>query len=78
MALAIRSFYLERNQITLEAQINLFRSLVLSHLEFNAIFFPSLPFYSINRIIKQIRWGIKICFFRTKYDNVLINYFLKI
>ena len=38
MALAIRSIYLVRNQITLKARINLFRSLVLLHLEFSAIF----------------------------------------
>ena len=67
MALAIRSIYLVRNQIPLKARINLSRSLVLSHLEFSAIFFQSLPSYSIDRIIKQIRWGIKFCFFRTKY-----------
>ena len=69
MALAIRSIYLVRNQIPLKARINLFRSLVLSHLEFSAIFFQSLPSYSIDRINKQIRWGIKTCFFRTKYDS---------
>ena len=69
MALAIRSIYLVRNPIPLKARINLFRSLVLSHLKFSAIFFQSLPSYSIDRINKQIRWGIKVCFFRTKYDS---------
>ena len=68
MALAIRSIYLVRNQIPLKARINLFRSLVLSHLEFSATFFQSLPSYSIERINKKIRWGIKV-FFRTKYDS---------
>ena len=43
MALAITSIYLVRNQIPLKARINLFRSLVLSHLEFSAKFFQSLP-----------------------------------
>ena len=38
MAFAIRSIYLVRNQIPLKARINLFRSLVLPHLEFSAIF----------------------------------------
>ena len=33
------------------------------------MFFQSLPSYSIDRINKQIRWGIKVCFFRTKYDT---------
>ena len=57
IALAIRSIYLVRNQIPLKARINLFRSLVLSHLEFSAIFFQNLPSYSIDRINKQIRWA---------------------
>ena len=39
MALAIRSIYLVRNQIPLKARVNLFRSLILSHLEFSAKFF---------------------------------------
>ena len=28
-----------------------------------------MPSYSIDRINKQIRWGIKVCFFRAKYDS---------
>ena len=39
MALAIRSISLVRNQLPLKARINLFRSLVLSHLEVSATFF---------------------------------------
>ena len=35
----------------------------------SAIFFQSLPSYSIDRKNKQIRWDIKVCFFRTKYDS---------
>ena len=31
-----------------------------------------MPYYSINKINKQIRWGINVCFFRTKYDNAHI------
>ena len=77
MGLAIRSIYLVRNQIPLKARINLFRSLVLSHLEFSAIFFQNMPYYSIDRLNKQIRWGIKVCFFEQNM-TVLINYFLKI
>ena len=66
MALAIISIYLVRNQIPLKAQIILFRSLVKTHLVFNALFFESLPPYSIDRINKQIRWGIEVCIFRIK------------
>ena len=70
MALAFRSVYLVCNQTPLNARINLFISLVLSNLELSAIFYQSLPSYSIDRINKQIRWGIKVCFFRTNYDSV--------
>ena len=77
MAVAIGSIYLIRNQIPLKARINLFRSLVLSHLEFSTILFQNLPSYSIDRINKQIRWGIKLCFFEENM-TMLINYFLKI
>ena len=58
MASAIRSLYLVR-----------FESLVLSHLDFSTIFFQNLPSYSIDRINKQINWGIKVCFMKTKYDT---------
>ena len=54
MASAIRSIYLLRNQMPLRARINLFGSLVLSHLDSSAIFFQSLPSNSIDRINKQI------------------------
>ena len=62
MALAIRSTYLVRNQIPLKNRINLFRPLVLSHLEFSRIFFQSLPSYSIDRINKQTQCAIKLLF----------------
>ena len=56
-------------QVPLKTRINLFKSLVLSHLDFSAIFFQNLPSYSIDRINKQINWGIKVCFMKTKYDT---------
>ena len=39
MASAIRSLYLVRYQVPLKTRINLFKSPVLSHLDFSAIFF---------------------------------------
>ena len=69
MASAIRSLYLVRYQVPLKTRLNLFKSLVLSHLDFSAIFFQNLPSYSIDRINKQINWGIKVCFMKTKYDT---------
>ena len=72
IAIAIRSIYLVRNQIPLKARIILFRSLVLSHLEFSAKLFQSLPSYLIDKINKQIRLGMKVCFFE-QYMTVIIN-----
>ena len=70
MASAIRSLYLVRFQVPLKTRINLFKSLVLSDLDFSADYFQILPPYSIDRIIsKQINWGIKVGFMKTKYDT---------
>ena len=74
MASAIRSLYLVRYQVPLKSRINVFKSLVLSHLDFSALilvrfFFQILPSYSIDRINKQINWGIKVCFMKIKYDT---------
>ena len=69
MASGIRSLYLVRYQVPLKTRINLFKSLVLSHLDFSAIFFENLPSYSIDIINKQINWVMKVCFMKTKYDT---------
>ena len=69
MASAIRSLYFVHYQVPLKTTINRFRLLVLSHLDFGAVFFQNLPSYSIDRINKQINWGIKVCFMKTKYDT---------
>ena len=69
MASAIRSLYLVRYQVPLKTRINIFQSLVISHLDFSVIFFQNLPSYSIDRFNKQINWGIKYCFMKTKYDT---------
>ena len=53
MASAIRSLYLVRYQVPLKTRINLFKSLVLSHLDFSAIFFQNLPSYAIDRITNR-------------------------
>ena len=69
MASAIISLYLVRYQVPLKTRINLFKSLVLSHVDLSAIFFQKLSSYSIDRINKQINWGKKVCFMKTKYDT---------
>ena len=69
MANAIRSIYLVRHFLPLKARIVLFKSLVLSHLNFSAIFFQSLLVMSLQRVNKQINWGIKVCHLRKKFDS---------
>ena len=49
MANAIRSIYLVRHPLPLKARIGLFKSLVLSHLNFSAIF-QSLSVMSLQRV----------------------------
>ena len=69
MAHAIRSIYLIRHQVPLNARILLPKSLVLSHLSFSAIFYQNLSAKNLNRLNRQINWGIKVCFLRKKYDK---------
>ena len=69
MANAIRSIYLVRHFLPLKARIGLFKSLVLSHLNFSAVFFQSLSVKSLQRVNRQINWGIKVCHLRKKFDS---------
>ena len=59
-ATAIRSTYLLRYQLPLKARLMLFKSLVLSHLTLSALFFHNLNFSAMQRINRQINWGIKV------------------
>ena len=61
--------YLLRYQLPLEARLMLFKSLVLSHLTFSALFFPNLNFSAMQRNNRQINWGIKVCYLRKKFER---------
>ena len=69
MANAIRSLYLVRNQIPLKVRIDVFKSVVLSHLSFSGVFLPALTVKNLSRINRQINWGIKVCYFRQNFDH---------
>ena len=69
IATAIRSIYLLRFQLPLKARLILFKSLVLSHLTFSALFFQNLNFSAMQRINRQINWGIKVCYMRKKLER---------
>ena len=69
MAAAIRSLYLVRNHIPLEVGLQVFKSLVLSHLSFSGVYLLTLSAENIQRINRQINWGIKVCYMRRKFDH---------
>ena len=69
MATAIISIYLLRYQLPLKARLMLFKSLVLSHLTISALFFQNLNFPAMERINRQINWGIKVCYMRKKFER---------
>ena len=68
MAHAIRSIYLVRHQVPLDARI-LLKSLVISHLSFSAIFSQKLSAENLKRLNQQINRGINVCLLRKKYDK---------
>ena len=69
MANAHCSLYLVRNQKHLKVRIDVFKSVVLSHLSFTGVFLQTLTVKNINRINRQINWRIKVCSFRQKFDH---------
>ena len=69
MVAAIRSLYLVRNHIPLEVRLQVFKSLVLSHLSFSGVYLQKLSTKNIQRINRQINWGIKVCYMRRKFDH---------
>ena len=73
MATAIRSIYLLRYQLPLKARLMLFKSLVLSHLTFSALFFQNLNFSAMQRINRQIIWGIKVRYMRKKFERSTVK-----
>ena len=69
MAIAIRSLYLVRNQVPLKVRIDVFKSVLLSHLSFRGVFLQILTAKNINRINRQNIWGIEVCYFGQKFDH---------
>ena len=69
MTNAVLSLYLERNEIALKVRIDVFRSIVPSHLSFSGVFSQTLTVKNLNRINRQINWGIKVCYFRQNIDH---------
>ena len=69
MAAVIRSLYLVRNHIPLEVRLQVFKSLVWPHLSFSGVYLQTLSAKNVQRINRQINWGIKVCYMRRKFDH---------
>ena len=69
MVAAIRSLYLVRNHIPLELRLQVFKSLVLSHLSLSGFYLQTLSAKDVQRINRQINWGIKVCYMRRNFDH---------
>ena len=72
MANPMWSLFLVRNQIPLNVRIDVFQSFLLSHLSFSGVFLHTLTPKNINRINRQINWGIKFDIFDKKVTTPLI------
>ena len=69
MVNTIRSLYLLKYQIPLKVRIDVFKSVVLSHLSFSGVFLQTFTAKNINRINMQFNSGIKVCYLRQKFDH---------
>ena len=69
MAVGIKTITAIRDYLPLALRQVLFRSLVLSHLEYCAIFFTSLKQHELMSLQRQLNWGIKAVHYRTKYAS---------
>ena len=70
MAHAIRTIQILRNHLPLNARIHLLESLVISHIKYSAPLLTSISQQSVNRLDRQLNWGLKTCFFSFKFDRV--------
>ena len=70
MAYAIRTIHAIKNQIPLKTRLYLLDSLAISHLRYSAPLLTSITEQSIKRLDRQLNWGLKTCFCRSKFDHV--------
>ena len=69
MANTIRSIFLVRHLLPLKAGIGLLKSLVFFPSQNQCNFFESLSFMSLQRVNRQIKWGIKGCHLHKEFDS---------
>ena len=69
MATGIKTLYAIRDIFPTATRLCLLNALVLSHLHYSSILLTSVSENLNTTLEKQLNWGIKACFNRTKFDN---------
>ena len=69
MATSIKTLAQIRGSLTKETRLLLYRSLVISQLEYLILLLTSRSKEAISSIDRQVNWGIKTAFFRKKFDR---------
>ena len=69
MATSIKTLAQIRGSLPKETRLLLYRSLVISQLEYPILLLTSLSKEAISSIDRQLNWGIKTAFFRKKFDR---------
>ena len=68
MATGIKTLYAIRNIFPTATRL-LLNALVLSHLHYSSVLLTGISENLITTLEKQLNWGIKACFNRTKFDH---------
>ena len=69
MATSIKTLTQIRGNLPKETRLLLYRSLVISQLEYPILLLTSLSKEAISTIDRQLNWGTKTAFFRKKFDR---------
>ena len=70
MATGIKVLYNLQNIFPEKTKLLLLNALVISHLHYSAILIGGIRENGITTLEKQLNWGIKACFNRTKYERL--------
>ena len=69
MSAGIRTIEIVRRTIPLKSRIALLKALVLSHLQYSMNLLTSITEIQKKQIIKQIKWGMRVCVFKRKRET---------
>ena len=70
MASGIRTIHIIAGRVPLAARLKLIETLVISHLKYSAPLLTNISQHSINRLERQLNWGIRTCHRSMKFDHI--------